>query len=211
MIQIFILGSSSVYGVGAKQGGWADLVKQALHKKMYSTNGVGQKYEIYNLGKSGATINFVRNSFPQQLEQYGRGGKIITIVSVGGNNSKAENLPDNFVSTTSEYIKEMSLLLNLLKKHSSHVLAVGSGFLDESKTNPIHNPLTGGKSYFKNDRKKKFESAFKQLCDERKITFVAVNVTEEEWKNKYLYSDGLHPNQLGHKLISNLVLLELKK
>lgn len=35
MTQIFIIGSSSVYGVGAESSGWADLVKQALHRKMY--------------------------------------------------------------------------------------------------------------------------------------------------------------------------------
>lgn len=58
MIQIFILGSSTVYGVGAEHAGWADLIKQALHKKMYSENGSGEKYEIYNLGKSSGTWTY---------------------------------------------------------------------------------------------------------------------------------------------------------
>lgn len=211
MIQIFILGSSSVYGVGAEFGGWADLVKQSLHQKMYAKNGIGQKYEIYNLGKSGATIDFVRNVFPQQLEQYGRGGEIITIVSVGGNNAKADDDPNNFVSTIEEYTKEISELLNLLKKLSNHVIVVGGGFYDELKTNPIDNPLTGGKAYFKNERKQEFESHLKQLCEKKKISFVGVSLSEEEWKQKYLFIDGLHPNQQGHELISKKVLAELDK
>ena len=35
MIQIFFIGSSSIYGVGGESGGYADIVKQSLHKKMY--------------------------------------------------------------------------------------------------------------------------------------------------------------------------------
>ena len=114
MIQIFIVGSSSTYGVGGEKGGWADLIKQELHTRMYSENGIGQQYEIFNLGKSGAPIRFVLNTFPQQLKDYGRNGKRMVIVSVGGNNIKSETEPDNFVSTLEEYSKEMSELFDLL-------------------------------------------------------------------------------------------------
>ena len=211
MTQIFFIGSSSVYGAGGECGGWADLVKQALHKKMYSDNGVGEKYEIYNLGKSGATIDFVQQNFPEQLKQYGRDGKIITIVYVGGNNAKAINQPDNFVSTLEEYSKEMSALLDMLKNNSSHVIAVGSGFYDESKTSPKISPFNGQKSYFNNQRKRQFESRFKELCDTKKIIFIEVDVAEDAWKKKFLYKDGLHPNKMGHELISKKVLIELEK
>lgn len=211
MIQIFLLGSSSIYGVGAENAGWGDLVKQALHKKMYSDAGVGEKYEVYNFGKSGAKIEWVLETFPKQLKNYGRGGKIISVVAVGANNSKAENEPDNFVSTIEEYTKDMSQLLDLLKKSSDHVIAVSAGYYDESKTNPKHNPLTGGKSYFTNARSKVFSERFKELCEERQITFVTDGVTEEEWKEKYLFRDGLHPNQAGHQLISQKVLEQLDK
>ena len=211
MIQIFIVGSSTVYGAGGKNGGWADLLKQAAHNKMYGKGGVGEKYEIYNFGKSGATIDFVQSTFPQQLEQYGRGGKVITIVNVGGNNAKAEDRPDNFVSTVDEYSNEMGKLLDMLKAKSKHVIAVGSGFYDESKTNPKPNPLTGGKSYFTNKRRNVFQNRFKKLCEQRSITFVEVGVSEDEWRQKYLYEDGLHPNQKGHELICKNVLAEVEK
>ena len=178
---------------------------------MYGEGGIGEKYEIYNFGKPGATIDFVRETFPQQIKQYGRGGKIITIVNVGGNNAKAENEPENFVSTIEEYSKEMGQLLDMLKNKSSHVIAVGSGFYDESKTYPKPNPLTGGKSYFSNQRKQKFQNQFKQLCQERGIVFVGVDVSESEWKAKYLYEDGLHANSKGYEMMANKVLAEIEK
>lgn len=211
MIQIFTLGSSSVYGVGGECGGWGDIIKQAIHKKMYGAGGVGEKYEVFNFAKSGATVEFVRETFPQQLKQYGRGGKVISIVYVGGNNAKAEGTPDNFVSTIGEFSQQISDLLDLLKEKSTHVIAVGSGYYDETKTNPKPNPLTGGQSYFKNARKREFEARFQQIAKERAIPFIEVGVSEGEWKRKYLYDDGLHPNQDGYDLIARKILVELGK
>jgi lysophospholipase L1-like esterase len=211
MIQIFFIGSSSIYGVGGENGGYADIIKQALHKKMFEVGGVGEKYEVYNFGKSGATTNFVIETFPELLKQYGHGGKIITIVNVGGNNAKAENEPDNFVSTIDEYTEQMTQLLDLLNKCSSRVIAVGSGYYDESKVSPKANPLTGGKSYFSNERSGKFQQRFKELCDEKEITFIDVGIGEKEWLDKYIYNDGLHANNAGHELISSKILKELEK
>jgi lysophospholipase L1-like esterase len=211
MIQVFFVGSSSIYGVGGESGGYADIVKQKLHNRMYGRSGVGEKYEVYNFGKSGATIDFVQKTYPWQLKHYGRGGKIITIVNVGGNNAKAENEPDNFVSTMDEYTKQMIQLLDMLNEKSTHVIAVGSGYYDESKTNPKQNPLTGGKSYFTNKRSKRFQRRFKRLCRERKIPFIDVGVGQQEWKEKYLYSDGLHANRDGHEMLANKIMEKLKK
>ena len=150
-------------------------------------------------------------TFPQQLSQYGRGGTIISVVAVGGNNSKAEERPDNYVSTIDEYRKEMSELLDLLKARSSAVIFVGSGFVDETKITPKLSPLSGKKSYFTNSRREEFAECVKMLCKERKIPFIDVGVSEKEWKRKYLYTDGLHSNARGHELINRKVLAEVEK
>lgn len=154
MTQIFILGSSSVYGVGAEQAGWADLIKQKFHHHMYGPNGVGEMFEVYNFSKSGATVEFVQASFPQLRTLYGRSGSMISIVSVGGNNAKAVGTPDNYVSTVEEYIQQMSTLLDQLQVESDHIIAVGGGYYDESKTNPKLSPWGGRPSFFTNSRKK---------------------------------------------------------
>jgi len=207
--QIFILGSSSVYGVGAENGGWADLIKQSLHQKMYGENGVGEKYEVYNLGKSGAKIEFATKLFPTLIQEYGRAGKIITIVSIGSNNAKAENTPTNYVSSLEEYETQMAEMLDLLKEKSDVVIVVGGGYVDESKTNPKHNPLTGGKSYFTNARRKMFEKKCEDLCDQKNISYVGVELSEKQWQAEYLFRDGLHPNQKGHQYIAERVLGEV--
>lgn len=211
MIQIFIFGSSFVYGVGAETAGWADLVKRHYHEKMYSQDGEGEKYEVYNFGLSGATIDFVAKTAPVILDNYGRNGKRVIMLSLGGNNAKAENTPDNYVSTIEDFEKEMSTLLEKLKTYTSHVIAIGGGYLDENKTNPKHNPLTGGKSYMRNDRKKIFEHKVKELCESKGMKFIEIGISESEWKEKYLYVDGVHPNQAGHEFVAKKVIIEIEK
>lgn len=126
-------------------------------------------------------------------------------------NTKAEGTPDNFVSTIEEFSEEIAKLLNFLGDRCDHVVVVGSGYYDESKTNPKSNPLTGGKSYFKNARKRMFEARFKELAEDRSMPFVEVGVTEDEWKEKYLYEDGLHPNQKGYRLIAEKIFAVVEK
>lgn len=211
MTQIFILGSSSVYGVGASTAGWGDLIKQYIHNSMYKPGGNGETHEVYNMGKSGATIDFVQKNFLKWLEQYGRDGEIICVVCVGGNNSKAEEEPDNFVSTPEEFTQEMTTLIEMLRTKSNGIIMVGNGWVDESKTNPKHNPLTGGKSYMTNERRQKFTDITKELCKKHGIPFIELELSEEEWLDKYIYQDGLHPNQDGHQMIFEAIKPELEK
>jgi lysophospholipase L1-like esterase len=203
--RFFILGSSSVYGVGGSSAGFADLIKRYVHSKMYAEGGVGEKYEVYNFGKSGATIDFVKEASLWLLKNYGQGGKLIFIVSVGGNNAKARNAPDNFVSTPEDYRLQMEDLLLLLKQNSDRVIVIGNAFVDESKTSPKPDALSDNVDYFTNARRRQFTGINKQICDENGIGFVDVNVSQQEWIERYLYEDGLHSNQAGHKLIFEAV------
>jgi len=211
MNQIFLVGGSTIYGVGGENGGWADMVKLALHKKMYSEGGIGEKYEVFIFGKAGANSDFSIKNFPRQLKEYGRDGKIITVVSTGGNDAKAKDKPDNFVSTIEDFSQKMAKLLDKLKEVSTDVVVVGGGYYDESKLNPRISPLDGRKSFFSNKRKKDFEEEIIKLCEKRNINFVEIEVDENTWKEKYLYKDGLHPNKEGYELISKNVLAELEK
>lgn len=200
--QVFILGSSYTYGVGAEHTSWADLVKQYLHGKMYKEGGVGEKFEVYNFGKSGETISFVKDSFEWLIKQYGRNQKTIIIVSAGGNNTKAINDPHNYVSTPQEYEHEMKQLLTILKNSSDAVIVVDSnGYVDEEKTTPKLNPLNGSKSYFTNVRRQEFKAIAESLCSKMEIPIVDHSVDMHEWIRTYMYKDGIHPNQAGHQLI----------
>jgi len=196
------MGSSNAYGVGASEAGWADLIKRYLHEKMYSEGEVGEQFEIFNFAKSGETIAFVKNLASEILEHYGRGQKTIILVSAGGNNTKAVDTPDNYVSTLTEYENEMKDLLELLKENSETLILVDSnGYVDETKTNPKLNPLTGKYSYFTNARRKQFKVKADILCQELNIPVAEILVDSKQWERAYMHTDGIHPNQAGHQLV----------
>lgn len=211
MTQIFIFGSSNAYGVGGTQGGWADLLKQYLHTKMYGAGGIGEKHELYNFGKPGAKAQFVKRTFPQQLSQYRNKGKVIAILSVGGNNAKAETTPENFVSTPDEFSVLMSDLIADIKNNVDALYVLGYRPYDESKTSPKPNPLTGGQSYFNNDRRAAFQDILENICKKEGVEFIGLSVSEDEWIKNYLFEDGLHPNDAGYKLICNDIIARIEE
>tara|TARA_Y100001001_G_C7906687_1_gene273685 strand:- start:289 stop:768 length:480 start_codon:yes stop_codon:yes gene_type:complete len=146
--QIFILGSSNAFGVGGENGGWADKIKKHYQKKMYQESGLGEICQIYNFSKPGATVGFVLDTYPDQLKHYGIKGQKVAIVSVGGNNAKAENTKDNYVSSVEKFEQQMGQLFDKLNQDFDDVMALGYRFYDETKTLPKSNPMTGGCSFF---------------------------------------------------------------
>ena len=211
MIQVFTLGSSSVYGVGGSNGGWANLIKQKLHQKMYQKNGVGEKYELYNLSKSGATIDFIKRLLTVTIPLYIRNGRTIALLNVGGNDAKAEGSPTNYVSTPEKFQSELESLIPLLNKYFSHIFFVAYGYYDEMKVNPKTGPFTGKKSYFTNKRKVLFQQVTQKVCEKHQIQFIQPQLNKTIWLKKYVYRDGLHPNKNGHKLIADEVWPQLEK
>ena len=207
MTQIFIFGASVAYGAKAEKAGWADLLKQSLQAKMYSEHSFGEQYELYNFAQPGAKAEFVLVTHADQLKFYRRSGKIIAIVCVGGNNIKAENKPNIFTSSVKEYGQVMAQLLKKLSDTVDELIVLPSLVaVDESKTKPESDPRTGVRSYFSNDRIVLFNQELKKLSDEVGARYVAIDVSPKEWAEKYLYADGLHPNQAGHQYIFETVI-----
>jgi lysophospholipase L1-like esterase len=202
MTQIFIFGASLAYGVGAEKSGWADLLKQSLHAKMYGKDGMGEKYELYNFAQPGVGIEFVLVTAIEQLKFYRRTGKVIAIVQVGGNNAKAEDKPDNFVVSVEEYEHLMSQLLEKLKDNVDELIMLDMPPIDDRMTNPKINPFTGRKSYFQNDRLVLFNHSLMKLCAKYGVGHVDLTIDPEEWKKgSNIAADGFHPNQKGHQHI----------
>ncbi|MBI1327215.1 MAG: hypothetical protein GC136_06190 [Alphaproteobacteria bacterium] len=212
MTQIFIFGSSNSYGVGGTKGGWADLLKQQLHTLMYGPNGIGEKHQLYNFGKPGAKAQFVKNNFQQQLDLYrNKGQKAVAVLSVGGNNAKAETTPDNYVSTPEEYTNIMQDLVVALKASVDALYVLGYRPYDESKTSPKSNPLTGGQSHFRNDRRAQFQAILEKICAEQNVEFIGLTVSDEVWIRDYLFDDGLHPNDAGYQMICDDIFKHIKE
>jgi lysophospholipase L1-like esterase len=209
MKQIFILGASIAYGVGAEKQGWADLIKTHLSNIIYGKNGIGEKIEIYNFSKSDETIDFIKRNLPSQLKEYKRGGEITAIINIGLNNAKAAGNPTNYLCSIDDYEIQMNELITEVKKQFNNIIIIGYPYHNEEKTFPKINPFTGGKSYFSNQRSQLFNNKLEEICNEQKVRFINIEIEKDDWINNYLYDDGIHPNQKGHNYIFNSIIKHL--
>lgn len=199
MKQVFIFGASSVYGVGAEDRGWGDLVKSYIHQKMYGEGGWGETHEVFNFAKSGSTIEFVGSTYRWVVENYRRNNtETIALVSVGGNDAKADNDPGNFVCTPEDFKVKIGKLLSELQTEFDHVIFVGNGYVDESKTFPKQSPFSDHVSYFSNERRQLFGQISKNSCEQLGIDYVSIPTNKDDWLRSCLSKDGLHPNQTGY-------------
>ncbi len=210
MAQVVIMGASTAYGVGGAHGGWADLVKLRLHEEMYAKNTSSEAHEVHIFAKPDATVQFVVDTHERYIADYRRDTrKTVVILSIGMNDTKAIDSPDNYLNTPQAYKQSMITLLNALAKITDTVLCVGFVSVDESKTSPKLNPFTGKQSYFTNERIQMFNAAFEEAVNSSDANVTFVNLMAEmgeDWTESCLSADGLHPNDTGHHRIFDKVM-----
>jgi lysophospholipase L1-like esterase len=104
----------------------------------------------------------------------------------------------------------MKRLLERLVSKVDKVVCVGFTPVDESKTTQKLNLFTGRPSFFFNDRIVIFNDVFRQAAEEAGdvVQFVDLfdTASQLDWSDGYLSSDGLHPNDKGHRWICDRVL-----
>lgn len=206
MKQIFISGASIAYGVCGPNGGWADMLKLRLHNIQYGKKNVKEKFEIYNFSKSGYRINDVTDSLFHDIKyRRDENSESIIILSVGLNDTKSKLTPDNYVSSLDQYSQNLQDLFDVAKKISPTIFFVGYSQVNEKLVNPKVNLPPIGNSYFANERIKLFNDKCKELCKKNKIEHLDMFSSAPRNWNSYLSSDGLHPNNEGHKWIFNKV------
>ena len=200
MKQIFTFGASITYGVGGANGGWADMVKLALHARQYGED-FDERYEFYNFSRPGMVVAEVLESMDGDIKYRKHDeSEVIIIMSIGLNNTKSIDRADNYVSSLDDYRQEMKRLLEKAKGYTGKVIFVGYTPVNEEVMNNRTSPITGEKTFFYNKRIAEFNMACSVICKEMGVEYLALfdEAKELDWK-KYLTKDGLHLNARGHK------------
>jgi lysophospholipase L1-like esterase len=198
MAQLLCFGDSNVYGVGAVDGGWADNLKADLHSQMYGDKALGEKHEVYNLGVPGANAQDLLARFKTEVAMRTKNGKdIILIITIGTNDSKAVDNPNNYITTPDIFKEEIRTLLERAAEFSDKVICLGLPAIDDARTNPK------GNSYFSSERIRIFETVLGEVCQEKGVIFIPLfeKTKQMPWPEEYLYGDGLHLNDKGHNWI----------
>lgn len=197
------IGSSSLYGVGGTEGSWVDLLKKEIHEIQYGSERIGEVHEIYNLGIPGATIqDFMDRIEPDLKAMRKPGRRMVVIVQLGGNNTKAIDTPDNFHTSPEEFEQLVVQMIQKILPLCDELLWLGMNLMDESKVMPIikDNELNT-RVYFPNQRKKDFDVIARKICEKNETMYISL-ISEQEkldWVKKYQYVDGIHPNDEGYQ------------
>lgn len=196
MAQIICIGDSMSYGVGSTIGGWPDLLKHELHRRMYIDGGEGHAHEVYNLAIPRQTVEEVAKHIATEVAARTHPPEpTIIVLSLGTNDSKAKDNPNGFISTPEDYQRRLTELLQSFAQQTENIIAYGLTPVDEKRTSPHSG------AYFSNQRIKLFENYFKLAADSARATFVPLfdDALMSKWTEQCLYNDGLHPNSIGQQ------------
>lgn len=210
MKTILIFGASTAHGVGGEHGGWANRVKAD-----YTNPNASEWCMVYELGIPGNTARDVADRF--EAETLARLPKkdpkqTFILFSAGTNDSRAIDEPNKYIHTPDEYATNVQAFIQLSRQHAEHTLCIGLTPVDQPKTNPKLNPLTGSSSYFTNSRIKRFEEVLFEVCEREGVLCVPLfDSVPEDWTEQYLFTDGMHPNAKGYDWIYSKVKTHIDK
>jgi lysophospholipase L1-like esterase len=208
-MRIFIFGDSITQGFYSSFGGWAQLIINDVHIKNSANlpdgSLVDEVYnEIYNLGISGDTVDGILNRMSSEISaRHLYQDKDVIVLAVGVNDAALAK--NRVFKDEKDFEIEYEELVEEALTLTKNVICVGLSPVDEALTDPWKFSSTG--KQWKNNRIDLFEDIIKQITVRNKVSFIGIfdSFMQELKAGSNLHSDGLHPNDGGHKLIADAV------
>jgi lysophospholipase L1-like esterase len=198
-MNICIFGDSITYGAfDPEKGGWANRVRLYLDRKDDFED------EVYNLGILGDNTDGLLERLDAEAKFREAG---FLIFAIGVNDSQyiiSQNQNRVPLEKFEQNIKE---LITRAQKITDKIVFVGLTPVDESKTASI--PWNIDKLY-KNEYVEKYNDKINEVCENEGIDFIDIFSEMSKEDYKVMLIDGLHPNEKGHKWMSDQIIKELK-
>jgi acyl-CoA thioesterase-1 len=194
---ICIFGDSIVWGAHRlpSRVAWVNLLRNELES-------ANRNYRVYDLGIDMDTTKQVIERF--DIEAKSRKPTYL-IFDIGVNDSLYRDNPENAETTPIEFEQNIQKLIEKARAFTKKIMFIGLVKGDDKLTNPLPQSTTG-KIYTK-DRVSTYNSIIRGVCDRAKISFVDVYPIMDDTD----FSDGLHPNETGHKKMFEIILGEFEK
>lgn len=177
-----IYGDSIVYGIGDQEYfGWVNRVKFNLENN--------KNNYIFNLGIPGQNSTDILNRFENELKsRFNKEDVFNLIFSFGIKDTLLYNEDKNYLNVFKDNIKN---IISISKKYSKNIYFIGLIIPDISiRTNyNIDNVLL-------------FDNELENICNENSVNYIRIR----DLINKDDLFDGLHPNNNGHKKISEFII-----
>lgn len=204
-MRVLVFGDSIAYGKYDSQGGWVDRLKNAYADRQLSAT-EGDLPSIYNLGVEGETTRRLTARLPREVvtrrNHWEDETEFALVFAIGINDSIITDAGD-FFSSPQQYAHDLQELYDTAKLFTKKLLFVGLTPVEDD------NPQN---QYYRSNRVWEFEQVLRDFVHEQSLPMVRLferfNHGKEE---EFLYANGLHPNDEGHRLIFDAVAPELYK
>jgi|SRR5690606_28068731 len=197
MTNCLFFGDSITYGeYDGVYGGWVDLLKRYCHSK-YKEG--ANEVNIFNLGIGGETTFGLLKRLPIELEARKSPNKNVVFIAYGANdlayiNNKPNTYPNQFeqnIQKAISIVKEITSIVYLL-----NIL-------------PIANAFDGVETSTGKIRKSEDIIAFNQIindvANQNNVQYIDTYSIFFSNKEQLLSNDGIHPNEHGYVLISEII------
>ena len=202
-MNILFFGDSVTWGAWDEEGGWVNRIKKTVDQKIISTNFNYYK-EIYNLGISGDTASDLYERF--ELEANSRIDKNqenVLVFAIGANDCMFDLETKAHRTSPKMFQDKIISLIKKAKSFSNKIIFVGLFPVDDSVAIPSSWPQN---EVYKNEHTSEYNQIVKDICSNEKIDFIDLfKIFIKKEYRKLLTADGLHPNNDGHKQISEII------
>lgn len=209
-MRVLVFGDSITQGYWAIEHGWVDRVR--MHYDALQAENLDGRDEpsVFNLGVSADNSDNILNRIESEVSVRTRSNhlvKPIVLIQIGVNDSAKE--PEHPQVDLKRYQDNLKDIASRLQSKTSKIIFVGLSSCDESKTSPV----SWGEYYYSNDAIGAYENAMKTVAEKTGSDFIPVfNEFHSFLKNgDMLLSDGLHPNELGHQRIYEIIMPKLQE
>lgn len=188
-VDICIFGDSVTYA-GYIKDSWANQLRWYLESKSDA------EYHLFNLGINANTSTDVLKRF--DVEAAARNPNVI--VFAAGVNDSAYLLDTKEPITDIEVFKNnLRILIEKAQEYTKNIIFIGLALGDDSLLKP-YPESSRGKSY-DISRVKQFDQAIREIAKERSCAYIEIfnNLGFTD------FSDGLHPNESGHKKMYEVI------
>ena len=180
-----VFGDSIPYGKGDYElGGWVNRLRLRL----------GKEYYVFNLGIPGQNASDILKRFETEfLSRYNQDDEFMLIFSFG---IKDALLLNNDSQHLEKFVDNMSKIIQIAKMYTNNIYFMGLIY-----------PNINIRNNYNLINVEKIDKTIQKKCSENKVNYIDLkNIIT----NDYL-DDGLHPNEIGHEKISNILFKILGK
>ena len=209
MAKLFFFGDSITAGAWDSQGGWVNRFIGQIMKKSIAPELADDSFYCmpYNMGVAGDTApDIVRrlsaevktrtyNDSPDQSVQF--------VFAIGVNDSVQYAHDLSNVYTDEEFQLDLEVIIEKARHHTNNISFIGLLPVDEDITMPMKWEPTKG---YSNKSVQHFNKMIADKCAQHDLPFLNLYdawLKMDDYKS-YL-SDGLHPNDKGHSLMTQQI------